>query len=155
MARPVDQKTSCAFKTFPLNLKSQEVSGLATNYNLSHFETGLQYSFILDSTPREPVIGTLISVGAPTEPPKLTVTPTVSQPTVILPPFSKKPVETVARSLKKEKKKEKKEGKKEKKKDEMKEKGSSELETDGSEAEMWADGSTVLKKKKVNQIVFV
>ncbi|CAI2347529.1 unnamed protein product [Caenorhabditis sp. 36 PRJEB53466] len=87
-----------------------------------------------NSAPCEPIIGTLISVGAPTDPPKSI--------RLESPPKNHKKPEKLA---KKEKKKEKKEHKKGKEK----EKGSSELETDGSEAEMWAaDGGTLSKRKK-------
>ncbi|KAF1761819.1 hypothetical protein GCK72_010076 [Caenorhabditis remanei] len=108
-----------------------------------------------DSLPREPVIGTLISVGAPTEPPSpkkiekiLNLeTSEVSTKETLITTVKKEKLEKL---LKKEKKKEKKEGKKDKLKlEEYREKGSSEPETDGSEAEIWtADGSTTLSKKK-------
>ncbi|CAL2037455.1 unnamed protein product [Caenorhabditis brenneri] len=111
----------------------------------------------------EPIVGTLISVGAPTEPPKppkpvaKLVSSDVPEPPpqqkIIVPPpasISSVKKEKVEKQLKKEKKKDKKEGKKDKMKlEEYREKGSSEPETDGSEAEMWTtDGSTTLSKKK-------
>ena len=97
----------------------------------------------------------MISVGAPTEPPSpkkiekiLNLeTSEVSTKETLITTVKKEKLEKL---LKKEKKKEKKEGKKDKLKlEEYREKGSSEQETDGSEAEIWtADGSTTLSKKK-------
>ncbi|UMM23375.1 hypothetical protein L5515_004127 [Caenorhabditis briggsae] len=111
------------------------------------------------STLTEPQIGTLISVGAPSEPPppiKKTeivsfgeTTECKTEDNAVFSVTSRKK-EKIEKHLKKEKKKEKKEGKKEKIiLEEYREKGSSDPETDGSEAEMWTtDGSTTLSKKK-------
>ncbi|PIC37897.1 hypothetical protein B9Z55_010086 [Caenorhabditis nigoni] len=108
----------------------------------------------------EPQIGTLISVGAPSEPPP----PPAKKPEIVsfaettecktedntVFSVTSRKKEKIEKHLKKEKKKEKKEGKKEKIiLEEYREKGSTDPETDGSEAEMWTtDGSTTLSKKK-------
>lgn len=111
-----------------------------------------------DTVPCEPIIGTLISVGAPTDPPPppLPKKPTEASPTQETTATIPVALGKKEKLLKKEKKKEKKDGKKDKLKlEEYREKGSSEPETDGSEAEIWTnDGATTFSNKKKKKSTF-